>query len=328
MGYWNGQRPPLLPRHGGPVPHRRPLLLLGDGPDLSQPPIPHRRHRPREHQHRRLGHLQRRRPQRHHLRPPQPVRDLLEGLLPRPPHLCPVRAGVPRQPGQGRSTSPSSSSTRPRATSPPSAWSTPTSTTPRRTGTSRVGEAYAALVINAVLEGPAWEKTALIWVYDEHGGWYDHVPPKRAVKPDNVPPELLAGRPARAPTTSPASGCRAAWSRPGRRRTTSPTRSSTTPRSSSWSRPSGTCPALTFRDANAHNMLDFFDFTAASPPFADPPALKAPKNPFSSPAALPPNSLAGPGPGAVPPHLHRSAARVAAAPSRHHRRHRRPAPTP
>ena len=45
-----------------------------------------------------------------------------------------------------------------------------------------------------------------------------------------------------APTTTPGSGCRAVWCPPGPRSTTSPTRSSTTPRSSSWSRPSGTCP--------------------------------------------------------------------------------------
>ena len=50
-------------------------------------------------------------------------------------------------------------------------------------------------------------------------------------------------------------------------------------------------PALTFRDANAHNMLDFFDLTADKPPFADPPRLSSPKNPFSSPAAMPPHSL-------------------------------------
>jgi phospholipase C len=50
-------------------------------------------------------------------------------------------------------------------------------------------------------------------------------------------------------------------------------------------------PALTFRDANAHNMLDFFDLEAERPPFADPPRLAAPSNPFSSPAALPANSI-------------------------------------
>ena len=44
-------------------------------------------------------------------------------------------------------------------------------------GDITVGEGYAALFIKAVMSGPAWDKTALIWVYDEHGGWYDHVPP-------------------------------------------------------------------------------------------------------------------------------------------------------
>ena len=50
-------------------------------------------------------------------------------------------------------------------------------------------------------------------------------------------------------------------------------------------------PALTFRDANAHNMLDFFDLSAKRPPFAEPPVLKAPKNPFASPDALPARSI-------------------------------------
>jgi phospholipase C len=49
------------------------------------------------------------------------------------------------------------------------------------------GEAFAAEVVNAVMKGPAWEKTLLIWLYDEHGGYYDHVPPPPAVAPDDVP---------------------------------------------------------------------------------------------------------------------------------------------
>jgi phospholipase C len=48
------------------------------------------------------------------------------------------------------------------------------------------GEAFAAEVINAVMNGPAWEKTLLIWLYDEHGGYYDHVSPPEAVPPDDV----------------------------------------------------------------------------------------------------------------------------------------------
>jgi phospholipase C len=27
------------------------------------------------------------------------------------------------------------------------------------------------------MSGPGWPKTLLIWNYDEHGGYYDHVPP-------------------------------------------------------------------------------------------------------------------------------------------------------
>ena len=41
----------------------------------------------------------------------------------------------------------------------------------------RKGESFAAEVINRVLHGKGWPHTLLIWVYDEHGGYYDHVPP-------------------------------------------------------------------------------------------------------------------------------------------------------
>ena len=50
----------------------------------------------------------------------------------------------------------------------------------------RKGESFAAEVINAVLRGAGWPHTMLIWVYDEHGGYYDHVPPPPAVPPDDV----------------------------------------------------------------------------------------------------------------------------------------------
>ncbi|HEY2507357.1 MAG TPA: alkaline phosphatase family protein [Streptosporangiaceae bacterium] len=49
------------------------------------------------------------------------------------------------------------------------------------------GEEFAARVINAVLAGKGWPQTLLVWLYDEHGGYYDHVPPPAAVPPDDVP---------------------------------------------------------------------------------------------------------------------------------------------
>jgi phospholipase C len=50
----------------------------------------------------------------------------------------------------------------------------------------RRGESFAAEVINRVLHGTGWPDTLLIWVYDEHGGYHDHVPPPPAVPPDDV----------------------------------------------------------------------------------------------------------------------------------------------
>ena len=51
-----------------------------------------------------------------------------------------------------------------------------------------LGERFAATVIDAVMRGPAWPTTLLVWCYDEHGGYYDHVPPPPAIEPDDVRP--------------------------------------------------------------------------------------------------------------------------------------------
>ncbi len=51
----------------------------------------------------------------------------------------------------------------------------------------RSGEAFSAKVINAVMAGRGWPGTVLIWLYDEHGGYYDHVPPPEAPEPDSEP---------------------------------------------------------------------------------------------------------------------------------------------
>jgi phospholipase C len=50
----------------------------------------------------------------------------------------------------------------------------------------RKGESFAAEVISRVMHGPGWADTLLIWTYDEHGGYYDHVAPAAAVPPDDV----------------------------------------------------------------------------------------------------------------------------------------------
>jgi phospholipase C len=61
----------------------------------------------------------------------------------------------------------------------------------------RKGESFAAEVINRVMRGQGWPRTLLIWVYDEHGGYHDHVPPPAAVPPDDVEGRSLLGSPTR-----------------------------------------------------------------------------------------------------------------------------------
>jgi phospholipase C len=61
----------------------------------------------------------------------------------------------------------------------------------------KAGQAYVQQVVEAVVASPAWEKTMLVLVYDEHGGFYDHVPPPAAVpvsETDNFPIRTLGVR--------------------------------------------------------------------------------------------------------------------------------------
>jgi len=55
------------------------------------------------------------------------------------------------------------------------------------------GERWAYETVEAVLRSPAWPRTLLIYTYDEHGGYYDHVQPPAVVAPDEIPPRLATG---------------------------------------------------------------------------------------------------------------------------------------
>ncbi len=57
------------------------------------------------------------------------------------------------------------------------------------------GELWAHGVLEAVLQSPQWERTLLIYLYDEHGGYFDHVEPPAAPKPDGIAPRLQPGDP-------------------------------------------------------------------------------------------------------------------------------------
>ena len=135
------------------------------------------------------------------------------------------------------------------------------------------GEQFAAKVVNAVMKGPAWKNTLLIWTFDEHGGYYDHVVPPRAIAPDSIPPAVNGGP---SYTGFHQYGFRvpcvvvSPWARPNYvSHQVFDHTSICALVETKWN-----LPALTRRDANAHNMLDMLDLRA--PAFAHPPKLALP----------------------------------------------------
>jgi phospholipase C len=48
----------------------------------------------------------------------------------------------------------------------------------------QLGQILIGAIYKALADGPAWKKTLLIITYDEHGGFYDHVPPPKTTDED------------------------------------------------------------------------------------------------------------------------------------------------
>lgn len=138
------------------------------------------------------------------------------------------------------------------------------------------GEQFAAGIIASAMNGPGWERTLLVYTYDEHGGFYDHVAPPAAVPPDAVGPSVydpaVPGADAydrygfRVPAVIVSPYARAGYVSSIVHDFTSILRFVET----KWN-----LGALTARDANASNLLDALDL-GAPPAFAEPPSLDAP----------------------------------------------------
>ena len=135
----------------------------------------------------------------------------------------------------------------------------------------RVGQGFAAQIIDAVMHGADWMGTLLIWCYDEHGGYYDHVPPPPAPEPDRREPDV--GGPWRfdrcgfrvpAVIVSP-------YARPDYVSTVERDHTSVLKLiERKWN-----LPPMTARDAAADDLLDMVDFRSP-PAFALPPELPRP----------------------------------------------------
>ena len=143
------------------------------------------------------------------------------------------------------------------------------------------GEAWAHQVLEAVLHSPAWPRTLLIYTYDEHGGYYDHVPPPKAIAPDSIPPDLtstdvagaynLYGPRVPAVVVSP-------YAKPNA--VTNVVHDHTSVLATieaKWN-----LPAVTYRDANAATVMDFLNIKKAAflkPPTIQGPSLTGPSGP-------------------------------------------------
>jgi phospholipase C len=54
----------------------------------------------------------------------------------------------------------------------------------------QIGEAFTASVFEAASTGPQWRTMMFVITWDEGGGFYDHVPPPAAARPDGIPPDI------------------------------------------------------------------------------------------------------------------------------------------
>ena len=122
-----------------------------------------------------------------------------------------------------------------------------------------VGENYAVSVLNAVMNGPQWDTTALFLVWDDWGGFYDHIePPVAELWEDGTPfryghrvPCIVVSPYARAGYVSHKFHSLVSLPR--------------------FAEAIFGLEPLTERDANASNMFDCFDFDR---PPAEPIALE------------------------------------------------------
>ena len=138
----------------------------------------------------------------------------------------------------------------------------------------QVGEEFVATIVRALMKAPTWKSTALFINYDEHGGYYDHVPPPRAIAPDSIGPIPPPGDTTPLlPGTFDRYGFRvplfvvSPWAKANyTSRIVQDHTSVTAFIERKWN-----LPAMTFRDANAHSMTDYFDFRR--PAFMKPPKL-------------------------------------------------------
>jgi phospholipase C len=128
----------------------------------------------------------------------------------------------------------------------------------------QLGEAWTRDIYESVLASSVWPTTAMIWTYDEAGGFFDHVPPPNTCVARTPQDAMFFELGIRVPTVVISPYARQHYVSHVTHEHTSVTR---------LIEAVFDLPALTARDANSDAMLDMFDF--ACPPNLKPPDAPA-----------------------------------------------------
>jgi phospholipase C len=175
-----------------------------------------------------------------------------------------------------------------------------------------VGEALLAQVVDALGSSPKWRQTILIITYDEHGGYYDHVPPPKALAPDSFAPQLQPGEQAYDGFARYGFRVPSVVVSPYAKRNYVSHMVYDHTSILAFLEHKWNLASMTMRDANANNLLDFLDLDAlrsGQPTFPELPALAPPGDDAARLAC----SKTGPGtvPPPIPPqHLIIASARI------------------
>ncbi|MBV8527009.1 MAG: hypothetical protein JOZ75_01705 [Candidatus Dormibacteraeota bacterium] len=144
----------------------------------------------------------------------------------------------------------------------------------------QVGQTFVAGVVNALMSSPAWQRSLLVFTYDEHGGYYDHVAPPAALNPGDGTYPGRGYSPPRSINTYGDDYTRYGFRVPAvvvspyaRAGFTSHTTYDHTSILATIQR-KWNLPALTYRDANANHLGECLVSHGAAP-FGAPPALAA-----------------------------------------------------
>ncbi|HET8929452.1 MAG TPA: alkaline phosphatase family protein, partial [Acidimicrobiales bacterium] len=145
-------------------------------------------------------------------------------------------------------------------------------------GSVAVGEAFIAEVVEAVTSSPQWDRTILVINFDEHGGFYDQVPPPTVVDdtdngPDDKANYAILGVRVPAIVVSPFA--------PAKVETDGPYEHCSVLKMIEWR---WNLKPMTKRDAHAKNLADALDFSKRRAP------VKIPPHADPVPAACPPDA--------------------------------------